>query len=550
MKQIDDIVKNCTCQEDMITLQHYRRLIEAAGDIIYLIDRDGYFTYVNPRAYTLLGYTPEEVIGKRFTTFVSEDWKDRVQAFYANQLQNQVSETTLEFPVVTKNGQEFWAEQTVVSIVENGVTTGFQGNVRDITKRKRAENELSLRLEQLTVLQRVDIELMDALDIDYILTMALDQIVRLSHADSGFIGLAQRNDQMAIAQAIGDYSGAEPIPYCDPQAGIVGRVIQEHRPEFVLDIEAAGCHSVIPDIRAQMAIPLLSRNGLIGVLCLETRKPERFTMAVHEFAQLITTRVAAAITNAQLYTAVQQQLTELHELYTLKSRFVSMVSHEFRTPLATILSASNNLHDYFERMTVEQRAKQVSKVRTQIDHMTNLLDDVLTIGRTEAGIIQFNPTLMDLHAFCLRIVEQFRSLHRTNQIIYNCTGHPEEILFDEKLMRQVITNLLSNAIKYSPADRPVTLNLKFEERQIELSIRDEGMGIPESDYQQLFQPFHRASNVGTIAGTGLGLAITKHAAELHGGQITFSSKVGEGTTFTVTIPQEKDDQSHEENSRN
>lgn len=526
-------------QSDNITSQHYQQIIEAAGDVIYLTDEDGYFTYVNSRVHKLLGYHPHEVIGQHFTKMVAPDWRDRVLAFYVKQLNEQTSETMLEFPALTKSCDIIWVEQTVRCIVENGAISRFQAIVRDINKRKLTENELSQHIEQLTALQRVDIELMEALDIDYILSLALDQTVRLSQADTGFIGLIQPDSHVQMAQMIGDYPASSALIYEHHQTGIVGDVIRRRHARFVPDISAVGYHSVIPHTRAQMAVPLLSRNGLIGVLCLECRRTGLFTQSMLEFIQLITTRVSAAIENGQLYIALQQQLQDVHELYTLKSRFVSMVSHEFRTPLAVILSASNNLHDYFERMTVEQRAKHIRKIGIQVQNMTSMLDDVLTIGHMESGAIQFMPVWLDLHVFCQQIIDEFRVVHESRDIRFTCAGDCNAVYLDEKLMRQIISNLLSNALKYSSAHQPVAVALHLKPEQITLIFRDQGIGIPETDYQQLFEAFHRATNVGTVAGTGLGLAITKFATELHGGQITFTSKMGAGTTFIVTIPQEK-----------
>jgi PAS domain S-box-containing protein len=234
---------------------------------------------------------------------------------------------------------------------------------------------------------------------------------------------------------------------------------------------------------------------------------------------------------------LQVELEKEKELRELKSRFISMVSHEFRNPLATLQVIASTLRMHLNKMDEEQRAKRFAKIQRQIEHMTALLDEVLTIGRMEAGATEFNPVNLDLDDFCRGIVEEFQSRSEaTHTLVYSCTGDCSEIPVDEKLTRQIVTNLLSNAFKYSPQGGAVRIDLSCETDEAVLHVVDEGIGIPEKDQERLFETFHRATNVGAISGTGLGLVITKRAVELHGGTITFESIVGVGTTFTVAIP--------------
>jgi PAS domain S-box-containing protein len=262
-----------------------------------------------------------------------------------------------------------------------------------------------------------------------------------------------------------------------------------------------------------------------SVLCDHTGKVHGIVCVAHDVTK-----------RKRMEDQLRMALERERELSQLQANFIAMASHEFRTPLAIIQSSVSLLRDYAERLDENKKQYQFEKIESQIHHMTSLLEDILTIGRIETRRVEFQPAQVDLNAFCLSIVEQFQETTDAHQLIYNCIGQPRPMMVDHKLMRQAITNLLSNAVKYSPSGSPVHLTLSFQRDAIMLTIRDHGIGIPEADQANLFEPFRRASNVGNISGTGLGLTICKHAVDLHGGEITAESVVGEGTTFTMTFP--------------
>ncbi len=172
-----------------------------------------------------------------------------------------------------------------------------------------------------------------------------------------------------------------------------------------------------------------------------------------------------------------------------------------------------------------------------------LLDEVLEIGRLETDQPEFHPELLDIDTFCQGLVEEIQiASAQTHELKFTRTGSCRTMFGDKKLLGHIVTNLLTNAVKYSPSGKAVHVHLTCFAESAVLQVRDEGIGIPEADQKHLFEPFHRAGNVGAIKGTGLGLAITKRAVELHGGSIRVESKVGVGTTFTVTIPTTTDAQ--------
>ncbi len=236
--------------------------------------------------------------------------------------------------------------------------------------------------------------------------------------------------------------------------------------------------------------------------------------------------------------SLRDALEKERELNELKSRFVSMASHEFRTPLTTILSVASFLEMAEEQISSEKRISRLQKIQIAANEMTELLNDVLLFGKAEANRLDYQPKEIDIVTFSREIVEDILAAsgreHHIQFIDQTCQS---TAMLDDKLMRQVMTNLVSNAIKYSPKGSNIRIEILCDEQRLTITVCDQGIGIPEKDQQHLFEPFHRAKNVRDISGTGLGLAITKKAIDLHKGSITFKSKPNQGTCFTVRIPQ-------------
>jgi PAS domain S-box-containing protein len=237
---------------------------------------------------------------------------------------------------------------------------------------------------------------------------------------------------------------------------------------------------------------------------------------------------------------VRRALEAEQELSRLKSRFVAMTSHEFRTPLTGILSSVDLLDHYGGRLPEEEKAELLRQVRDSVGRMTRMLDRVLLIGRAEARGLEFRPAAMDLAALCREVAEEVTRSRPGGGGRPTLTLRTEvaegELVLDATLVRQIVGNLLSNAFKYSPAGGEVRFEVSVGEGEARFTVSDQGIGIPAADQARLFESFHRAGNVGSIEGSGLGLAIVKQSVELHGGRIALSSEEGRGTRFDVAIP--------------
>lgn len=235
---------------------------------------------------------------------------------------------------------------------------------------------------------------------------------------------------------------------------------------------------------------------------------------------------------------IREALEQQRALNELRSRFVAMTSHEFRTPLAAILSAEELLRHYGDRLPPEERLETLDTIAGGVQRMSRMLDRVLLLGRADAQMLEFHPAEVDLPPLCRRLVEEAKMQHPegTTEVAGQVAPEVGPGLYDEKLLRHIFGNLLSNAIKYSPQGGRVTFEVKPEGDAMVFRVQDQGIGIPPDEIPHLFESFHRASNVGSIQGTGLGLAIVKNAVEVHGGTIDVESRLGAGTAFTVRLP--------------
>jgi signal transduction histidine kinase len=224
------------------------------------------------------------------------------------------------------------------------------------------------------------------------------------------------------------------------------------------------------------------------------------------------------------------------ELNELKSRFVAMVSHEFRTPLAIITSSAEILDAYLDRLPPDERRANLIDITDATRQMSRMMEEVLLLGSVEAGKMTCRPSPLDLNTFCARLVDEMGSA-TSNRCPFQLTVDAlPEAMADEGLLRHIFTNLLNNAAKYSPAGSAVEFEVQARGHLALFKVRDHGIGIPDADVRLLFQAFHRGRNVGDRPGTGLGMTIVKRCVELHGGRIGFQSKEGHGTTFIVALP--------------
>jgi two-component system sensor kinase FixL len=234
---------------------------------------------------------------------------------------------------------------------------------------------------------------------------------------------------------------------------------------------------------------------------------------------------------------VSRSLEKEKELSQLKSRFVSMASHEFRTPLSSIQLSAILVEKYAQQDDQVSISKHIGKIKNSVGSLTAILNDFLSLERLEAGKVDMQRSEFDVFKFAEEITEEMQLIAKQDQkIIYEHTGNSSLVQMDQALLKNCVINLMGNAIKYSGENTFIEFNTILTASQLTIIIKDNGIGIPENDQKHLFEAFFRAHNTGTIPGTGLGLNIVTRYTELMNGKIHFKSKVDQGTSFTLIFP--------------
>jgi PAS domain S-box-containing protein len=481
-----------------------RTVIDVVPDFIYVKDFEHRMILNNLAHARSAGFSiPAPMLGKTDFDLFSHElatkfYADEVQLFQTEKALVNVEERSLGI-----SGEEIWALTSKVPLRNlDGDLIGLVGITRDISHIKA--NETALRESEERFRQFIELA-----PISTIITDA-----------AGAIVLVNKQAETLFGYDRGELIG-QPVGLLIP-----GNLRGSHDQ----NIET---YVAVPHRRRNrsMEVPALKKDGStfpadIQLSYIETRP-----------APMVLCLILDATQRQQAETTLKQALAQEKELGELKSRFVSTASHEFRTPLATILAATETVKAYYDRMERSQIDARLEKIRQQVIHMTAIMDDVLQLTRIQSGRVEFNPVLIDFDALCQDVIDEFAN-HPQHQgrLVYTCAEHPVSANVDNRLMRQVISNLVSNALKYSSGEKLVHINLTQDASGMKLIVQDEGIGIPPEDLKRLFEPFHRATNVGTISGTGLGLSITKQAVELHGGSLTVESELNKGAQFMVKLP--------------
>ncbi|MCX6916767.1 MAG: PAS domain S-box protein [Verrucomicrobia bacterium] len=294
-----------------------------------------------------------------------------------------------------------------------------------------------------------------------------------------------------------------------------------------------------------LAAEQLEKEGRVSDFEMQVRRKDGALLAGHFSGEVIISQGRQFLLTVMIDITERKRaegellrtLAAERELSALKSTFVSMVSHEFRTPLGAILGAAEMLEDYYDRLSAEKRANYFQMIRQEIRRLTGMLQDVLLQGQLDAGRVQFKPRPAEVVGLCREVLARVQGAFPKHPPIHFEADAPAvRALVDESLLERVLSNLLINGLKYSPALTPVRFSVRRAGAEWEFKVQDQGIGIPAADQAVLFSAFRRGGNVGAIKGSGVGLYIVKKCAELHGGRVELQSQVGQGSTFSLYIP--------------
>lgn len=458
--------------------------------------------YVNEAFTRATGYSLEEVFGKT-PRLLQGPKTDRSVLDQVRVALSQWQPITAEVINYRKDGSEFWVEFSVVPVAnQTGHYTHWIAVQRDVTERKQIEQALRWSEERYRSL----------------IENALD-IITILEAD-GRIYYISPSVQKVLGYSSGDLTNQNFFDLIHP----------ENFPEISSILNNSKTH---PEIALTVEFKCRHQDGFWLTLEAVIQK----SVNGSESSQIIVT--SRDITERKRVAELHSALEKEKEMNSLKTRFFSMASHEFRTPISTALAAAQILENTPQAWeNPEKRSRNLQRIKSSLKNMVNLLDDILTINRAETGKLEFNPKWLDLQCLFLQIIDEIcLSDDGQHTVTFYCEGVWHKIYFDEKLMRSILGNILSNALKYSPNNSQITCRLEFQPNQTLINICDQGIGIPEEDKKDLFEPFCRGKNVRKLSGTGLGLVVVKKCVDLHQGNLLISSQVNQGTTVTITLPE-------------
>lgn len=477
--------------------QRYRHLVDNANDIVYRTDATGHFTYVNPVVQRLLGFPPDEIIGRHYLDLVAPAQRRAVGRFYARQLAESFPATNYEFKVVAKDGSEHWLDQNVQLVVRDDRVVGVQAIARDVTERKQAELDLA------TLTRIIDRE---RARLSAIVSSMSDGLIMLD--DEGRIGYC--NSQAARA------FGVQPDQLLQKTALDAFRQIQdalENAPAFWSDWEKAlaevGQH---PKFEASVAgSPRM--NLQVQLFPVSARAGEHLGVGI-----------------------LIRDVTAERELARAKDDLVAMVSHELASPATNLVGYAELLADgaYSE----VERKQMLETMVEEGRRLTTIIRDFLEIRRLERRGLALAPRPTDLGGL-LEHAARVAMADVEHRFVLELPVALPPVKADPDRIQQVVANLVSNAQKYTPSGGRVRLSARVLDDAVEVSVEDEGLGVPLEAQPYLFEKFYRVEHAdrGQIQGTGLGLAIAKDIVEGHGGMIGADSKgPGHGSRFWFTVP--------------
>ncbi|MBN3910926.1 MAG: response regulator [Nostoc sp. NMS1] len=489
-----------------------------------------------------------------------------------DQMQQEIFKTSVPVIMLTGRGDEEVAVQVMKRgaldyLVKHNVTQDIlQLAVRNAIKQSCLQAQLSKTQERQRLIATTALRIRQSLNLEQILNTAVAEVQQLLKCDRVMVyQFAPDSDGKIVASSVESY---RTVSLCDrvgtgeeageQGAGSRGKIpllctlppahlhnFQSPIP-YIYELGLCNCVSLKEQFntKANLVVPInLSNNGnptpkLWGLLIAHHNSGERHWQTDDvEMLNEVSVQLAIAIQQAELLAQTQAALAKEKQLNAFKSQIIATVSHEYRTPLTSILAAASTLTKHNQQLDESKQQRFLGIIEQKARYMSKLVDNMLLVNQFELEKPKFKPIPLDLLQFFSDLIEQEReTTGDRHELIFNITGHTQGFWGDRGLLQQIFINLMSNAIKYSPDGGTVEFHLIGKESQVIFYIKDQGIGIPIRDQENLFQSFSRGSNIDTIPGTGLGLAIAKGCVELHGGDITLFSEVGQGTQVTVSLP--------------
>lgn len=538
--------------------QILKALFADAIDGIITIDVRGIVEAINPAAAQLFEYTPKEVIGHNIKMLMPSPYHEEHDGYihrYHDTHEPRIIGIGREVKGRRKSGSifPFFLSVSEIKLEDRKI---FAGIIHDISDIKQKEKELLYSQNQFKAIFESAV--------DAIIIINQRGIIQIANpATAKLFGypieeLEEQNISMLMGGADKENHDAYIQRYLNTkEPHIIGKgreVTASHRDgqQFPIMLSVSEIKlgqeiffvGLIHDLTHQKEIEEAIR-------AMNEELEDKVNQRTEELSKVVNKLLS---TNKQLKIEISERkkveealiesqkelrssLEKEKELSELKSRFVSMASHEFRTPLSTILSSASLIGKYTETLQQDRRQKHIDRIKSMVNTLTGVLNDFLSLSKLEEGRIQVVPEHFKFNAFCQVVFEEvWPLLKKEQQLDHQPLEQETEVFHDKQLIKNILFNLISNAIKYSPEGSTIHCRTNLINDKIHIEIQDEGMGIPEADQKHLFTRFFRASNAINIQGTGLGLNIVRSYVDLLSGKIDFTSVEGQGTTFFIEIP--------------
>ena len=496
--------------------ERYRNIFDYSPIGIYRTTPDGRILLANPALVDMLGYPSAEELKK-----INLNNSDYPRKDFLERIEKEGKIIGYEAAWLRYDGTKIFANENAKVISgDNGETLYYEGTVEDITEQKSIEEELQkyrLHLEELVDERTSELKI------------SKERFKSLAeHTQDIIIRLSAKLEHIYVNPVFEKILGIS-------SNAILGKTIREigMPPKVVDELESVLLKVFETKELNKHEMQLPNKNWFDWSIIPEF-DPEGNVITIVLNGRDITERI-------NLEESIKNALENEKILNEMKTKFISTASHEFRTPLTTVLSSAELLERYGRKWDVDKYNEHIFNIKNSVDNLIQLVNDILTIGRTETGKMELNLKQLNFCEFCRAIIKEVTSLTTNkHEISFNYVTEQKYFYIDEKLLRFILVNLLTNAIKYSPNGGKICLETDYKADQLIIKISDEGIGISEKDRKSLFEPFQRGSNTQNIPGTGLGLSIVKKSVEILKGNIEIESNLNNGSTFTIFIPADLD----------
>ncbi len=531
-------------------LRKYRMLLANSGDLMYAFDYGGTVTYVTPNVQNWLGYRPDEVINQSFLNFIPPE----LHWAAVQQFERVTGNENYSFPanLLTRDSRYIPVEISSRTLFEDNVPVLHIGVARNVTERKRMEEEMHKRNRELGALYSVASVLNQSLETQVILQTCLERMTEALEADTGGIVLVGPQGQFTLSAAHGmDNNFSRLITPLADEPLVLKRVLQEGEVVFIEELSELPMldHTLLAQLghHAFAIGPLRAKDRVMGAFFLARKAKKSFTEADRELILSVGQQVGMALEMGELYAELNNTINEvrqanarLEEATRHKSEFLANMSHELRTPLNAIIGFSEILQDQSFGPLNPKQERYVTNILTSGKNLLALVNDVLDLSKVEAGKMELGFEEFDLRDAINDVLTIVSVMAEKKQMGLSIRhgDYIGDIRADRGKLKQILYNLLSNAIKFTPEGGTVEIHTQRAGSNVEISVIDTGIGIKSEDFERIFEEFRMLDSVLTKKqqGTGLGLALSRRLAQLHGGNISLLSELGKGSIFTLSIP--------------